>query len=146
MLFSTKFKMETREQGAPRVTAGTLPSAGVTFSFFWKTQGEQGRPGRPAYGGQVLSGGFKVCSSGGEGSVELYTRDDSMTWEATFSPPGERARRGPGSPGEACGEGAGLPAGARGPAASWLGAPFLAAWSGRLPGGGEEVASMGSPD
>ncbi|XP_053785103.1 adhesion G-protein coupled receptor D1 isoform X2 [Desmodus rotundus] len=61
---------------------------GVTFSFFWKTQGEQSRPTSSAYGGQVISDGFKICSSGGKGSVELYTRDDSMTWEATFSPPG----------------------------------------------------------
>uniref|UniRef100_A0A8C6WBB8 Adhesion G-protein coupled receptor D1 n=1 Tax=Nannospalax galili TaxID=1026970 RepID=A0A8C6WBB8_NANGA len=61
---------------------------GVTFSFFWKTQGEQSRPAPYAYGGQVISDGFKVCSSGGKGSVELYTRDNSMTWEATFSPPG----------------------------------------------------------
>ncbi|XP_048199115.1 adhesion G-protein coupled receptor D1 isoform X2 [Perognathus longimembris pacificus] len=61
---------------------------GVTFSFFWKTQGEQSRPIPSAYGGQVISDGFKVCSSGGKGSVELYTRDNSMTWEATFSPPG----------------------------------------------------------
>ncbi|XP_008067573.1 adhesion G-protein coupled receptor D1 [Carlito syrichta] len=60
---------------------------GVTFSFFWKTQ-EQSRPVPSAYGGQVISDGFKVCSSGGKGSVELYTRDNAMTWEATFSPPG----------------------------------------------------------
>uniref|UniRef100_A0A2K5XTM8 Adhesion G-protein coupled receptor D1 n=1 Tax=Mandrillus leucophaeus TaxID=9568 RepID=A0A2K5XTM8_MANLE len=61
---------------------------GVTFSFFWKTQGEQSRPIPSAYGGQVISNGFKVCSSDGRGSVELYTRDNSMTWEASFSPPG----------------------------------------------------------
>ncbi|XP_045390269.1 adhesion G-protein coupled receptor D1 [Lemur catta] len=61
---------------------------GVTFSFFWKTQGEQSRPAPSAYAGQVISDGFKVCSSGGKGSVELYTRDNSKTWEATFSPPG----------------------------------------------------------
>ncbi|XP_037673149.1 adhesion G-protein coupled receptor D1 [Choloepus didactylus] len=61
---------------------------GVTFSFFWKTQGQQSRPSPFAYGGQVVSSGFKVCSSGGRGSVELYTRENSMTWEATFSPPG----------------------------------------------------------
>uniref|UniRef100_A0A8C9IY09 Adhesion G-protein coupled receptor D1 n=1 Tax=Piliocolobus tephrosceles TaxID=591936 RepID=A0A8C9IY09_9PRIM len=61
---------------------------GVTFSFFWKTQGEQSRPVPSAYGGQVISNGFKVCSSDGRGSVELYTRDNSMTWEASFSPPG----------------------------------------------------------
>ncbi|KAM8918114.1 adhesion G-protein coupled receptor D1 [Lycaon pictus] len=61
---------------------------GVTFSFFWKTQGEQSRPTPSAYRGQVVSDGFKVCSSGGKGSVELYTRENSMTWEATFSPPG----------------------------------------------------------
>ncbi|GAB1290217.1 Adhesion G-protein coupled receptor D1 [Apodemus speciosus] len=61
---------------------------GVTFSFFWKTQGEQTRPASYAYGGQVVSEGFKVCSSGGKGSVELYTRNNSMTWKATFNPPG----------------------------------------------------------
>nr|XP_048289665.1 adhesion G-protein coupled receptor D1 isoform X2 [Myodes glareolus] len=61
---------------------------GVTFSFFWKTQGEQPRPAAYAYGGQVISDGFKICSSGGKGSVELYTRDNSMTWKATFNPPG----------------------------------------------------------
>ncbi|XP_032100377.1 adhesion G-protein coupled receptor D1 isoform X4 [Sapajus apella] len=61
---------------------------GVTFSFFWKTQGEQSRPVPSAYGGQVISNGFKVCSSDGRGSVELYTRDNSKTWEASFSPPG----------------------------------------------------------
>uniref|UniRef100_A0A3Q2HIE3 Adhesion G-protein coupled receptor D1 n=1 Tax=Equus caballus TaxID=9796 RepID=A0A3Q2HIE3_HORSE len=61
---------------------------GVTFSFFWKTQGEHSRPIPSAYGGQVISDGFKICSSGGKGSVELYTRDNSKTWEATFSPPG----------------------------------------------------------
>nr|XP_055178298.1 adhesion G-protein coupled receptor D1 isoform X3 [Nyctereutes procyonoides] len=64
---------------------------GVTFSFFWKTQGEQSRPTPSAYRGQVVSDGFKVCSSGGKGSVELYTRENSMTWEATFSPPGKHA-------------------------------------------------------
>ncbi|XP_070131650.1 adhesion G-protein coupled receptor D1 isoform X4 [Equus caballus] len=62
---------------------------GVTFSFFWKTQGEHSRPIPSAYGGQVISDGFKICSSGGKGSVELYTRDNSKTWEATFSPPGK---------------------------------------------------------
>ncbi|XP_007189713.2 adhesion G-protein coupled receptor D1 isoform X2 [Balaenoptera acutorostrata] len=61
---------------------------GVTFSFFWKTQAEQSRTTPFAFGGQVISNGFKVCSSGGKGSVELYTRDNSMTWKATFSPPG----------------------------------------------------------
>ncbi|XP_042765834.1 adhesion G-protein coupled receptor D1 isoform X1 [Panthera leo] len=61
---------------------------GVTFSFFWKTHGEQSRPIPSAYGGQVISEGFKVCSSGGKGSVELYTRENAKTWEATFSPPG----------------------------------------------------------
>ncbi|NIG58170.1 putative G-protein coupled receptor [Pontoporia blainvillei] len=64
------------------------PSPGVTFSFFWKTQAEESRTTPFAFGGQVISNGFKVCSSGGKGSVELYTRDNSMTWEATFSPPG----------------------------------------------------------
>lgn len=68
-----------------------MPSPGVTFSFFWKTQGEQSRPRPWAYGGQVVSDGFKVCSSGGRGSVELYTRENSRTWEATFSAPGEGA-------------------------------------------------------
>lgn len=66
-----------------------LLSSGVSFSFFWKTQGEQTRPAPYAYGGQVVSDGFKVCFSGGKGSVELYTRDNSMTWKATFNPPGE---------------------------------------------------------
>uniref|UniRef100_A0A8D0UQL3 Adhesion G-protein coupled receptor D1 n=1 Tax=Sus scrofa TaxID=9823 RepID=A0A8D0UQL3_PIG len=61
---------------------------GVTFSFFWKIQGEQSRSAPFAYGGQVISNLFKVCSRGGKGSVELYTHDNSMTWEATFSPPG----------------------------------------------------------
>nr|XP_019604370.1 PREDICTED: adhesion G-protein coupled receptor D1 isoform X1 [Rhinolophus sinicus] len=61
---------------------------GVTFSFFWKTYGEPSRPTPSAYGGQVISDGFKVCSSGGKGSVELYTRDNSMRWQASFSPPG----------------------------------------------------------
>ncbi|ELW66977.1 putative G-protein coupled receptor 133 [Tupaia chinensis] len=62
------------------------PATGVSLSFFWKTQGEQSRLVPSA--GQVISNGFRVCSSGGKGSVELYTRDDAMTWEATFSPPG----------------------------------------------------------
>ena len=66
-------------------------SSGVTFSFFWKTQAEQSRTTPFAFGGQVISNGFKVCSSGGKGSVELYTRDNSMTWKATFSPPGKGA-------------------------------------------------------
>ncbi|XP_036907754.1 adhesion G-protein coupled receptor D1 isoform X1 [Sturnira hondurensis] len=61
---------------------------GVTFSFFWKTQGERPGAASSAYGGQVISEGFKVCASGGKGFVELYTRDNSRTWEATFSPPG----------------------------------------------------------
>ncbi|XP_043832994.1 adhesion G-protein coupled receptor D1 [Dromiciops gliroides] len=61
---------------------------GVTFSFFWKIQGEQSRTTLPAYGGQVISSGFKVCSSEGKGSVEFYTRENSMKWEASFSPPG----------------------------------------------------------
>ncbi|KAK2506179.1 hypothetical protein MC885_015694, partial [Smutsia gigantea] len=69
---------------------------GVTFSFFWKTQ-EQSRPSPSAYGGQVISNGFKVCSSGGKGLVELYMRENSMTWEASFSPPG-KAAFGPSSP------------------------------------------------
>ncbi|KAF6080387.1 adhesion G protein-coupled receptor D1 [Phyllostomus discolor] len=61
---------------------------GVTFSFFWKTQGAQSPPASSAYGGQVISDEFKICSSDGKGSVELYARDNFMTWEATFSPPG----------------------------------------------------------
>ncbi|KAG8515030.1 Adhesion G-protein coupled receptor D1 [Galemys pyrenaicus] len=61
---------------------------GVTFSFFWKTQGGQSRPALSAYGGQVISDGFKVCSSGGQGSVQVHTRENSRTWGATFSPPG----------------------------------------------------------
>ncbi|XP_074061347.1 adhesion G-protein coupled receptor D1 [Macrotis lagotis] len=59
---------------------------GVTFSFFWKIQGEQSR--LPTYGGQVISSGFKICSSEGKGSVELYIRENSKKWEASFSPPG----------------------------------------------------------
>lgn len=69
---------------------GLLLSPGVTFSFFWKTQ-EQSRPSPSAYGGQVISSGFKVCSSGGKGLVELYMRENSMTWEASFNPPGKAA-------------------------------------------------------
>ncbi|MXQ93949.1 hypothetical protein E5288_WYG018514 [Bos mutus] len=61
---------------------------GVSFSFFWKTQGEQSTSIPSAYGGQVISNGFKVCSRGGKGSVELYTHNKSVTWEASFSPPG----------------------------------------------------------
>lgn len=65
-----------------------LPS-GVTFSFFWKTQDQQTKfP--PASGGQVISSGFKICSSEGEGSVEFYTRGNAMMkWKASFSPPGK---------------------------------------------------------
>ncbi|XP_006120594.2 adhesion G-protein coupled receptor D1 isoform X2 [Pelodiscus sinensis] len=60
---------------------------GVTFSFFWKTREPQSNfP--PAYGGQVISSGFKICSSEDEGSVEFYARGNSMKWEASFSPPG----------------------------------------------------------
>ncbi|XP_023576398.1 adhesion G-protein coupled receptor D1 isoform X2 [Octodon degus] len=59
--------------------------AGVTFSFFWKIQGEQSRPAPSTYRGQVISDAFKVCSSGSRGSVELYTRANFMTWKATFS-------------------------------------------------------------
>lgn len=145
MLFSMKFQMEVKEQsecpasGRPRprrpVTAGTLPFPGVTFSFFWKTQGEQARPSPSAYGGQVISDGFKVCSSGGKGSVELYTRDNSMTWEATFSPPGEGAVPG----GGAVGGGAGGPdSRSRWPCLLLALSPFLSlrSCSGRLPGGG----------
>ncbi|XP_005403043.1 PREDICTED: adhesion G-protein coupled receptor D1 isoform X2 [Chinchilla lanigera] len=61
---------------------------GVTFSFFWKIQGVQSRPAPSTYEGQVISDGFKVCSSGSWGSVELHTRDNFMTWEAAFSPLG----------------------------------------------------------
>ncbi|EHB01506.1 Putative G-protein coupled receptor 133 [Heterocephalus glaber] len=61
---------------------------GLTFSFFWKTQGEHARPAPSTYGGQVLSDGFKVCFSGSRGSVQLCTRDDFMIWQATFSPLG----------------------------------------------------------
>ncbi|KAM7145055.1 adhesion G-protein coupled receptor D1 [Macrochelys suwanniensis] len=60
---------------------------GVTFSFFWKTQ-EQKANFPPAYGGQVISSGFKICSSEDEGSLEFYARGNSMKWEASFSPPG----------------------------------------------------------
>ncbi|KAM9118136.1 adhesion G-protein coupled receptor D1 [Pangshura tecta] len=60
---------------------------GVTFSFFWKTQ-EQQANFPPAYGGQVISSGFKICSSEDEGSLEFYARENSMKWEASFSPPG----------------------------------------------------------
>ncbi|XP_074869023.1 adhesion G-protein coupled receptor D1 isoform X2 [Carettochelys insculpta] len=60
---------------------------GVTFSFFWKTQ-EQQSNFPPAYGGQVISNGFKICSSEDEGSVEFYARENSTKWEASFSPPG----------------------------------------------------------
>uniref|UniRef100_A0A8C3IPK6 Adhesion G protein-coupled receptor D1 n=1 Tax=Chrysemys picta bellii TaxID=8478 RepID=A0A8C3IPK6_CHRPI len=60
---------------------------GVTFSFFWKTQ-EQQANFPPAYGGQVISSGFKICSSEDEGSLEFYARGNSMKWEASFSPPG----------------------------------------------------------
>ncbi|XP_004844058.1 adhesion G-protein coupled receptor D1 isoform X2 [Heterocephalus glaber] len=61
---------------------------GLTFSFFWKTQGEHARPAPSTYGGQVLSDSFKVCFSGSRGSVQLCTRDDFMIWQATFSPLG----------------------------------------------------------
>lgn len=84
-------------------------SSGVTFSFFWKTHGEQSRPTPSAYGGQVISDGFKVCASGGKGSVELYTRDNSMRWQASFSPPG-KGTLGPGSAGREGLEEAGPPA------------------------------------
>uniref|UniRef100_A0A7M4FLS7 Adhesion G-protein coupled receptor D1 n=1 Tax=Crocodylus porosus TaxID=8502 RepID=A0A7M4FLS7_CROPO len=60
---------------------------GVTFSFFWKTQDQQAKY-PPASGGQVISSGFKICSSEGEGSVEFYARGNSMKWKASFSPPG----------------------------------------------------------
>lgn len=82
--------------GSSEVRACFLPllshiflSSGVTFSFFWKTQGEQSRPAPVAYGGQVISDGFKVHASGSKGSVELYVRENSMTWEASFNTPGE---------------------------------------------------------
>ncbi|XP_058672668.1 adhesion G-protein coupled receptor D1 [Ammospiza caudacuta] len=61
---------------------------GVTFSFFWKTQEQQAKL-LPASGGRVISSGFKICSSEGEGSVEFYTRGSAMMrWKASFSPPG----------------------------------------------------------
>ncbi|NXQ30465.1 AGRD1 protein, partial [Alaudala cheleensis] len=61
---------------------------GVTFSFFWKTQDQQAKL-LPASGGRVISNGFKICSSEGEGSVEFYTRGSAMMkWKASFSPPG----------------------------------------------------------
>ncbi|KAM5238815.1 adhesion G-protein coupled receptor D1 [Ctenodactylus gundi] len=61
---------------------------GVTFSFFWKAQGGPSWPAPPTRGRQVVSDWFRVCSSDGRGSVELYTHEDAMAWEATFSPPG----------------------------------------------------------
>uniref|UniRef100_A0A8D2N676 AGRD1 protein n=1 Tax=Zonotrichia albicollis TaxID=44394 RepID=A0A8D2N676_ZONAL len=61
---------------------------GVTFSFFWKTQDQQAKL-LPASGGRVISSGFRICSSEGEGSVEFYTRGSAMMrWKASFSPPG----------------------------------------------------------
>ncbi|XP_072839276.2 adhesion G-protein coupled receptor D1 isoform X1 [Pogona vitticeps] len=60
---------------------------GVTFSFFWKTQEQQTKP-PPAYGDQVLSSGFKVYFSKSKGSVELFNRQISKKWEASFIPPG----------------------------------------------------------
>lgn len=66
-----------------------LPSSGVTFSFFWKTQDQQAKL-LPASGGRVISSGFKICSNEGEGSVEFYTRGNAMMkWKASFSPPGK---------------------------------------------------------
>ncbi|XP_060048700.1 LOW QUALITY PROTEIN: adhesion G-protein coupled receptor D1 [Erinaceus europaeus] len=61
-------------------------SRGVSFSFFWKAQAQPRR--LPTNGAQVVSSGFRVSSSGGEGTVELHTREDAMTWEASVSPPG----------------------------------------------------------
>lgn len=89
---------KSREVKSLLLVIGTDPTtpflfSGVTFSFFWKTYGEPSRPTPSAYGGQVISDGFKVCSSGGKGSVELYTRDNSMRWQASFSPPGKDALR-----------------------------------------------------
>uniref|UniRef100_A0A8D0BHJ0 Adhesion G protein-coupled receptor D1 n=1 Tax=Salvator merianae TaxID=96440 RepID=A0A8D0BHJ0_SALMN len=60
---------------------------GVTFSFFWKSQEQWAKP-PPAYGDQVLSSGFKIYFSESEGSVELFNRQISKKWEATFIPPG----------------------------------------------------------
>ncbi|XP_064583289.1 adhesion G-protein coupled receptor D1 [Zonotrichia leucophrys gambelii] len=61
---------------------------GVTFSFFWKTQDQQAKL-LPASGGRVISSGFRICSSEGQGSVEFYTRGSAMMrWKASFSPPG----------------------------------------------------------
>ncbi|XP_054852546.1 adhesion G-protein coupled receptor D1 [Eublepharis macularius] len=60
---------------------------GVTFSFFWKTKGQQA-DSPPAYGDQVLSNGFKISFSEGKGSVELYNHQHSWKWEASFIPSG----------------------------------------------------------
>ncbi|KAJ7309720.1 hypothetical protein JRQ81_007782 [Phrynocephalus forsythii] len=60
---------------------------GVTFSFFWKSQEQQTKP-PPAYGDQVLSSGFKVYFSKSKGAVELFNRQISKKWEASFIPPG----------------------------------------------------------
>uniref|UniRef100_A0A670ZV50 Adhesion G protein-coupled receptor D1 n=1 Tax=Pseudonaja textilis TaxID=8673 RepID=A0A670ZV50_PSETE len=55
---------------------------GVTFSFFWKTQGYQLKPA-PAYGDQVLSNRFKVFFGEHKGSVELFNHHTSKKWAAS---------------------------------------------------------------
>uniref|UniRef100_A0A670ZV94 Adhesion G protein-coupled receptor D1 n=1 Tax=Pseudonaja textilis TaxID=8673 RepID=A0A670ZV94_PSETE len=60
---------------------------GVTFSFFWKTQGYQLKPA-PAYGDQVLSNRFKVFFGEHKGSVELFNHHTSKKWAASFISPG----------------------------------------------------------
>ncbi|XP_026545127.1 adhesion G-protein coupled receptor D1, partial [Notechis scutatus] len=60
---------------------------GVTFSFFWKTQGYQLKP-VPAYGDQVLSNRFKVFFGEHKGSVELFNHHTSKKWAASFISPG----------------------------------------------------------
>uniref|UniRef100_A0A8C6Y5W6 Adhesion G protein-coupled receptor D1 n=1 Tax=Naja naja TaxID=35670 RepID=A0A8C6Y5W6_NAJNA len=60
---------------------------GVTFSFFWKTQGYQLKP-VSAYGDQVLSNRFKVFFGEHKGSVELFNHHTSKKWAASFISPG----------------------------------------------------------
>uniref|UniRef100_A0A8C7E5E1 Adhesion G protein-coupled receptor D1 n=1 Tax=Naja naja TaxID=35670 RepID=A0A8C7E5E1_NAJNA len=55
---------------------------GVTFSFFWKTQGYQLKP-VSAYGDQVLSNRFKVFFGEHKGSVELFNHHTSKKWAAS---------------------------------------------------------------
>ncbi|KAG8146350.1 hypothetical protein E2320_012705, partial [Naja naja] len=59
---------------------------GVTFSFFWKTQGYQLKP-VSAYGDQVLSNRFKVFFGEHKGSVELFNHHTSKKWAASFISP-----------------------------------------------------------